>query len=295
MDFSLTADQLAFRDALRDVLAGTPPERVWPRLASMGLFGLLVDESAGGLGLTEVDAVPLLEQLGYFAVAEPVAETIVAAALDTEVATGAARVASWANIVHYGLDADRLLVIEPAGVRLTEPVEVTGVATVDATLRAAQASPRPGGEVDADPGLARDRLRLATAAQLVGLGRRMLDLTTGYVTTRHQFGVPVGSFQAVKHHLADALLELEFAAPAVLAAGWALASRTPDSPRAVSMATVLATEAATRTARTAIQCHGAIGYTVEYELHRFAKRTWALAATIDIDEHLDHIAESLSL
>jgi len=295
MDLSLTADQVAFRDALRELLAGTPPERVWERLAGTGLFGLLVESSAGGLGLTEVDAVPLLEQLGYFAVAEPVSETIVAAALDAALASGGARVAVWADVVHYGQDADRLLVLEPAAVRLVEPRDRSEVSTVDNTLRAAHAVPAPGGEVAGDPGLTRDRLRLATAAQLVGLGRRMVDLTTGYVKTRYQFGVPVGSFQAVKHHLADALLDVEFAAPAVLAAGWALACRQPDAPRSVSMAALLAAEAATRTARAAIQCHGAIGYTVEYELHRFAKRAWALAATIDIDEHLDHIAESLSL
>ena len=113
MDFSLTPDQLALREALRELLADTQADRVWRRLAEMGLFGLLVDESAGGLGLTEVDAVPLLEQLGYFAVAEPVAETMVAAALDTLLAAGAARVAAWASIVHYGLDADRLQVRSP--------------------------------------------------------------------------------------------------------------------------------------------------------------------------------------
>jgi alkylation response protein AidB-like acyl-CoA dehydrogenase len=121
----------------------------------------------------------------------------------------------------------------------------------------------------------------------------MLDLTTAYVGTRHQFGVPVGSFQAVKHHLADALLELEFATPAVLAAAWALSTGTEDG--SVDMAAVLATEAATRTARTAIQCHGAIGYTVEYELHRYAKRAWALAATIDLDAHLNRIGEQLGV
>jgi alkylation response protein AidB-like acyl-CoA dehydrogenase len=123
----------------------------------------------------------------------------------------------------------------------------------------------------------------------------MLDITVSYVSNRKQFGVPVGSFQAVKHHLADVVLELEFAAPVVLAAGWSLTTRDPTGDRRVSMAAVLAVEAATRAARAAIQCHGAMGYTVEYELHRFAKRTWGLAAMIDLDEHLDRLAASLSL
>jgi alkylation response protein AidB-like acyl-CoA dehydrogenase len=295
MDFSLTTDQVAFRHALRDLLADTGSDLVWGRLAELGLFGLLVAEADGGLGLTEVDAVPLLEEVGYAVVAEPVAETMVAAALAPELACGQMRVALWGDIVLYGHGADRLLVIDPGAVRLARPSGAVTVSTVDDTLRAVRATPRPGGVVSTQTALTRDRIGLATAAQLVGLGRRMLDLTTGYVRARHQFGVPVGSFQAVKHHLADALRGLEFAGPAVLAAAWALASRTGDASMAVSMAAVLATEAVTRTARAALQCHGAIGYTVEYELHRFAKRAWALAATVDIDEHLDRMAESLSL
>jgi alkylation response protein AidB-like acyl-CoA dehydrogenase len=107
--------------------------------------------------------------------------------------------------------------------------------------------------------------------------------------------VPVGSFQAVKHRLASALLQLEFANPAVLAAGWALATRTPDASRSVSLAAVLAAEAASEVAKAAIQCHGAIGYTVEYDLQLYAKRAWALAATVDVDAHLERLAAALDL
>jgi alkylation response protein AidB-like acyl-CoA dehydrogenase len=156
----------------------------------------------------------------------------------------------------------------------------------------------PADLVTTDAGLvalARDRADLAAAAQLVGLSRRMLDMTVGYVRDRHQFGVPVGSFQAVKHHLADALIGVEFAEPLVLAAAWALASGSPDSNRDVSAAVVQAVEAARATARTAIQCHGAIGYTVEFDLHLYAKRAWALAAGCDLDAHLGRIARALDL
>jgi alkylation response protein AidB-like acyl-CoA dehydrogenase len=133
------------------------------------------------------------------------------------------------------------------------------------------------------------RADLATAAQLIGLGRRMLDLTTSYVGTRQQFGVPVGSFQAVKHRLADALLRLEFAEPCVHAAGWHLSTDSPSAAGAVSLAAVLAAEAASFVAKAAIQCHGAIGYTVEYDLHVYAKRAWALAAQVPTDEHLTRL------
>jgi alkylation response protein AidB-like acyl-CoA dehydrogenase len=123
----------------------------------------------------------------------------------------------------------------------------------------------------------------------------MLDLTTAYVSGRRQFGRPVGSFQAVQHQLANALLGLEFAAPAVLAAGWAVAERVGTRRRDVSLAVLLAVEAARTMARTALQCHGAMGYTIEYDLQRYAKRTWALAAGVDLDVHLGRLAHALDL
>src|SRR4029453_8176944 len=94
---------------------------------------------------------------------------------------------------------------------------------------------------------------------------------------RHQFGQPIGGFQAVKHHLADAHLAVEFAAPAVDRAGWSLATAQPTAARDVSMAKAMAGDAAERAARTALQVHGAIGYTFESDLHLWMKRVWALA------------------
>ncbi len=300
MEFSLTGEQTALRDAVRELFARLPAGSQWDGLARMGVFGAAVPEDAGGLGLSDVDLVPILMEVGYAAPPRPVAETILAAPLLVgdprlpEVIAGrlTVAVAGGDGLVAYG--GDLVLVLDQA-VRLVVPRSSTMEVSVDPERPLLRVELPGGGVIDADVELVRRRADLATAAQLVGLGRRLLDLTTMYVTTRHQFGVPVGSFQAVKHHCANALLELEFAAPAVLAAAWELANRTNAAPRSVSLAAVLASEAATRTARIAIQCHGAIGYTVEYELHRFAKRAWALAATIDIDEHLDRIAQSLSL
>ena len=131
-----------------------------------------------------------------------------------------------------------------------------------------------------------DRLALGAAAQLVGLGQRMLDMTVDYVKQREQFGVPIGSFQAVKHHLADALKELAFARPAVRRA-----AADHGSPRDMSMAKAMASDAARFSGRQALQCHGAIGYTVEHDLHRYLKRTWALARTHgDAAWHRERIA-----
>ena len=144
--------------------------------------------------------------------------------------------------------------------------------------------------------LAFGRGALGTAAQLVGLGRRMLDLTVGYVTERKQFGVPVGSQQAVKHHLADAALQLTFAAPAVYRAAWSLATGADDASRDVSMAKALASDAARLAGRQALQCHGAIGYTVEYDLHLYLKRAEVLArAWGSAAWHRNRVAVALGL
>jgi alkylation response protein AidB-like acyl-CoA dehydrogenase len=143
---------------------------------------------------------------------------------------------------------------------------------------------------------AADRGAWGAAAQLVGLGQRMLDLTVAYVSEREQFGVPIGSFQAVKHQLADALRDLAFARPAVYRAAHSLATRSPDRRRDVSMAKALASDAARGVGRAALQCHGAIGYTVEHDLHLYLKRTWALAvAWGDASWHRDRVGAAIGL
>jgi alkylation response protein AidB-like acyl-CoA dehydrogenase len=102
----------------------------------------------------------------------------------------------------------------------------------------------------------------------------MLDMTAEYTKERRQFGVPIGSFQAVKHHLANARIALEFARPLVYRAAATL------DPVHASMAKHKADEAALMTARAALQCHGAIGYTTEYDLHLYMKRSWVLARSM---------------
>jgi alkylation response protein AidB-like acyl-CoA dehydrogenase len=120
------------------------------------------------------------------------------------------------------------------------------------------------------------RAAMATAAQLVGLADRLVGLGAAYALDRHQFGRPIGSFQAVKHLLADARVALEFARPTVYAAAWALDRSTSEAGIAASVAKSAAGEAAATAARAALQVHGAIGYTWECDLQLYLKRTWAL-------------------
>jgi len=120
-----------------------------------------------------------------------------------------------------------------------------------------------------------DRAAAGTAARLLGLADRMLAMTAAYAKERHQFGRPIGGFQAVKHHLANARVALEFARPATYRAAWSLATAQPTLSHDASMAKAMASDAADVAARVALQVHGAIGYTWECDLHFFLKQTWA--------------------
>ena len=134
-----------------------------------------------------------------------------------------------------------------------------------------------GVAAEAAVALLADRAAAGTAALLVGLADRMLSMAAAYAKDRHQFGKPIGSFQAVKHHLADARVALEFARPATYRAAWSLATAQPALSHDASMAKAMASDASELAARQALQVHGAIGYTWECDLHLFMKRTWALS------------------
>src|SRR5205807_1036806 len=112
-----------------------------------------------------------------------------------------------------------------------------------------------------------DRAASAAAAELLGAADRLIAMAAQYAKDRHQFGVPIGSFQAVKHLLANALVRLEFARPAVYRAAHSIARGVPARSRDVSMAKALASDAGMLVARNALQVHGAIGYTEEHHLH----------------------------
>ena len=198
--------------------------------------------------------------------------------------------------------AQAFLLRSDGGLRLYEAdeVEVEPVETVDASRHCARVHPLTPGELVTDDPAAVDaafeRGVLGTAAELLGLSHRMLELTVDYAAQRHQFGKPIGSFQAVKHHLANARIQIEFAGPAVLYAAYAMAQGLADAGRAVSQAKWLAGNAAAVTGRAALQCHGAIGYTTEHDLHLYLKRSWALARTWGgADYHADRVAASIGI
>jgi alkylation response protein AidB-like acyl-CoA dehydrogenase len=183
--------------------------------------------------------------------------------------------------------ADLLLFVHPGGVHALLPAAVEPVAqpcndparrlfSVEVTL---SSETRIADGIDAarllDASL--DRGALACAAQALGVADRLVELAVSYATERHQFGAPIGSFQAVKHMLANVKVAIEYARPAVYRAAHSVANEAPGRAVDVSMAKVAACEAAQRAARTALQVHGAIGYTWEQDVHVWMRRAWSLA------------------
>lgn len=307
MRFLLDDEQRAFAASLDAMLSAAdtpsavraradgdpaPGRALWSRLADAGVFALAVPEAYEGVGPLPVELVVASIELGRHAVPGPVVETVAAAALLNALgergrsepakrllpglASGES-VATLAADGGYALDADVatvVLAVEGENLRLA-PGHGPVRASVDPARRLAR--PRDGGELLATgprvAGAARDALtwaRLATAAQALGVGLALLDRTVAYVGQRTQFGVPVGSFQAVKHRLADARIALEFARPMLFGAALSM------TPADVAAAKVMAVEAAYGTARTALQLHGAIGYTAEYDLSLWLTRARAL-------------------
>ncbi|MDQ1375572.1 MAG: hypothetical protein QOJ09_2910 [Actinomycetota bacterium] len=275
MRFSFSDEQLAFRDTARDLLekecsptavrvAWTNDtgrvDGLWSKLGHIGLF----DE-----GVEPTDVILVLEETGRACVPEPVVEAFATARSDATLALVHTPYALYADqVAEILVESDGRLVAGSCG----EPVD-----SVDKSRRifTVHAQPSPSDLVLEE---VRDRASLAAAAQLCGLADAILELTVPYAAERKQFGVPIGSFQAVKHHLADAALALEFARPLVYRAAWELEHETVERSVAVSLAKAAASEAGVVASRKALQVHGAIGYAHEYDLHLWMKRAWALAA-----------------
>ena len=313
MKFVLDAEQKLFGETMdkllsgagtpavaRDWAAGTqePGLALWRSLADAGVFALAVPESAGGAGLLPVELVTAFGEIGRHGVPGPYAETVAVAVLLARLGSGPLpaawlpRIAEGSAIaslalppaVPYALDADVadvVLTVDGGTLRSAIPGAIR--ASLDPARRlfsvtagdvpAGVAAPA-GARVAAAAAEAYDMGVLACAAQLAGVGRRLLEVTVDYAKTRRQFGRPIGEFQAIKHHLANVLVGLEYTRP--LVHGAALAYGSPDSPREVSAAKAAASDAAYLAARIALQVHGAIGYTDEYDPSLLIRKARAL-------------------
>lgn len=303
MRFGLTSEQHDFAGALDGLLASADAVAanrswaagdhasgldLWRRLAELGVTALCVPEEHGGFGSTPADLVVAFDRLGYHGAPGPLLESVALAptvlagtGLLPGIADGSVR-ATFAvpGVAPYALDADvatDVFVLD--GDALACGTVGDAVESVDPSrhLFAITASEAVG---TVDPPLrerALDLASLACAAALVGAGQRMLDETVTYLGQRRQFGRVVGEYQALKHAAADVRVALDFARPLLLGAAHELLTGSPGAGRAVSAAKVAATDAAMLSARSGLQLHGAIGYTLECDLSVWFLRVRALA------------------
>ncbi|MFB7373827.1 acyl-CoA dehydrogenase family protein [Streptomyces sp. NPDC056222] len=277
--------------AIRAWAAGDPgPGRaVWRRLGEAGVFALAAPEAYEGVGPLPVELAHAFVESGRHAVPGPLVETVAATALLAQLAehgepgpakrllpglvtggTVATLVLTRDGLVLDPDTADLVLVVAGDELRIARG---HGELRISADPVRRLAPPAPGGELlAAGPGVvaaaleARRWALLATAAQALGVGLALLDRTVAYAKQRTQFGAAIGSFQAVKHRLADTLIGLEFARPLLF--GAALTFEDGD----LAAAKVAAGEASYAAAATALQLHGAIGYTEELDLSLWLRK-----------------------
>lgn len=307
MRFALTDEQRGFSRSLDDLLADADvprlsrawgagePEgglKLWQRLGDVGVSALRIPEAAGGLGAEPEDVVVAFEQLGRHLAPGPYVESVVLApalllAAGDEGASRLAALAGGSEIVTvsappvtpFALDADiatHTLLLEGSQLSWARAGDLHR--SVDNSRRLFPVTAR---ESVASLGsslveAALDEAILACSAQLLGLGEHLLAEAVEYTRTRKQFGRAIGEFQALKHDMANVRVALDFARPLIHGAAVSLNNAAADAPRDVSAAKVAASNAAYRASRTALQMHGAIGYTEEHDLGLWIAKVRAL-------------------
>jgi alkylation response protein AidB-like acyl-CoA dehydrogenase len=293
-------DQLraALREVLRDACPATTVRAawngddqtirgLWQALGRVGVFGLLVPEQDGGLGGREPELVVVMEECGRFAVPGPVLEQVTIgvpalvesrdhrgeAALDGRLVLAVREPGT--GYVRWGSEADVILDPTAGGWRVGDYGDGTGSTLkrlVDRSVSLLSVT-QAGAEDDAEPPAA---AALGVAAELLGVAARLLAMSVEYAKVRQQFGRPIGSQQAIKHHLATTWVAIEHARPVLFHAARAAANQEAAASRDVSFARVMASQAADQACRAALQVHGATGYAWEHDLHLWLKRAWVL-------------------
>jgi alkylation response protein AidB-like acyl-CoA dehydrogenase len=299
MRFTLSEDQQEIKRTARDLLsarstwekvrthaeAGRYDDALWSELCSLGWPGIAVAEEHGGQGLGVVELATLLEELGHACAALPFLGTALAA-LAIEHAGSDAQRSEWLPRLASGeargalatpgalapdaAGADVVVVIEGESASLVEGAEA--VDAIDPTRRYGRIASGGGAPLEGDVAAAQDRALVAVSAELVGVAQRALDMTVEYVKERKQFGVPVGSFQAVQHKAAEMLLQVEGGRSATYFAAWAADADPAQLPGAASIAKAWTSDAGRSATGTAIQLHGGIGFTWEADVHWLFKR-----------------------
>jgi alkylation response protein AidB-like acyl-CoA dehydrogenase len=319
MDFRLSEDQLSLQKAAREFLTkectsevvraafegpdGSATE-LYKKMADLGWLALAVPEDKGGLGLGLVELAVLVEQLGYFNAPGPFFSTA-GLAIPALLKLGAgdridrlidgsktATLITDSDFVLDGQLAEAFLVSDGGRVRWVDrgDADITSHSTIDGTRRTATVRVEPGtGEDLGDAAEIESVIDGATAllaAESTGGMQKVLDMTIDYVKVRTQFGRAVGSFQALKHRLAEALLKTESSRSAAYYAAWANGAGAEDAKLSASVAKAYASDAYLYVAGEGIQMHGGIGYTWEHDAHLWFKRATMNAALLgSVESH----------
>ncbi len=304
MDFELSDDQQALRDAARELLddrsgsaqvraivdaGGAYDDELWKAMVDQGWTGIAVAEGDGGVGLGWVEVAVLCEAVGAHVAPAPIVQSIVASTalagsqwsspLLSGEAIACVGAAARAEVAPYAPVADVVVCVRDgelvvADVRDARPAREPAMDVTRAVGWLDPASLTHADVVGDEAAVTRfvDHGAVAYAAELLGGAQHMLDESVAYAKDRVQFDKPIGSFQAVKHRLADMLVDVEGMRSAVYWAAWCLAAGHPDASVAASTAKVWCSDAATRVVASALQVHGGIGFTWEHDTHLFLKR-----------------------
>ncbi|WP_395695509.1 acyl-CoA dehydrogenase family protein [Nocardioides sp.] len=303
MDFSLSEEQQELVATVRAVLTrhGDPraerfDETLWRTLCDqVGVAALAVPEENDGFGASLVESSLVLEELGRALVPSPLLSSVVTAEallagadedararLLPRIAAG--EVAAFVDGAGPVLDGDLAAIVVVAtddGLFEVTDTEAVWVASMDQTIRLAEMTADLASAVRIGDGIAaRDRARLVgavgCAALATGGAARALEMTVAYSKQRVQFGRPIGSFQALKHRMADMLVLAEMSRSASWAASYAVAMDAPDAAELAHVAASYCGEAFARIAAETVQLHGGIAITWEHDAHLVLKRAHAL-------------------
>jgi len=318
MDFTPDHDAADLAAGLRDLLSAqldglalrkTIAERgdrdaLWRALSDQGVPAMLVPEQFEGLELGWSAAVLVLEELGRSGAPGSLIDVLAVApdalaqfgdqfgAVLERIAEGDFKVGvvDRSGRVCAPADLDALLISARASngkctlaLYAIDQVTVQSIPTLDegvpvGRVVGAGAADLQVAVTETESERIEAAAMLATAAALIGVSRRMLSITTDYVSQRLAFGKIIGSFQAIQHPLVEVALRIEVAAPIIQAAAWSVAQGRADARERAAHAKLAAIQASSLAWRVCLQSHGAIGYTAEYDLQIWLKRSLTLAA-----------------
>jgi alkylation response protein AidB-like acyl-CoA dehydrogenase len=333
MDFGLTDDQREIQRTARELLseraraervrehaeAARTDDALWAELCGLGWPGIALSEEHGGQGLGGIELSILCEELGRSLAPVPFLPSVLAGVVIEQAGSPAQRerwlgglasgetigavslaVDGTAELVIGGAEAQVIVLVEEdrtARLLTADEAEVSPLASIDPTRSSARVSATEdvGEALEGDVASGVDRALVAVSSELVGVCDRALQMTVDYVKERRQFGVPVGSFQAVSHRCAQMLLDTEKARSTTAFASWTADSDPERLAEAAAMAKAAASDAGREVTGSAIQAHGGIGFTWEADVHWLFKRAQLDAALLgDAKQHRARLAGILA-